>query len=207
MFIDAPTQTADDILVQRGTAAMTTIITSKTTFTPEDLLNLSDAVDYELVDGRLVERRLGNESSVVAGAILTILNVFVRGKRKGFVAGADAGYQCFPGAPDKVRKPDVSYVRAGRMPGDLPPKGFARIAPDLAVEVLAPNDLASEIEEKVSEYLSAGVKLVWVVNPQLKTVRIHRPNGAITGLTATDRISGEDVIEGFECEVAEFFRL
>src|SRR5688572_5220656 len=94
---------------------------TKTAFTPDDLLNLPDSVSYELVDGNLVERKVGSESSVIAAAIITILNVFIRGNRRGFVAGADCGYQCFPDAPDKVRKPDVSCVSAGRLPNDRPP--------------------------------------------------------------------------------------
>jgi Uma2 family endonuclease len=85
-----------------------------------------------------------------------------------------------------------------------------RIVPDLAVEVISPNDLASEIDEKVAEYLAAGVRLVWVVHPRLKSVRIHRPASAKLGpvsvVGGSDKINGEDVLEGFECEVAEFFR-
>ena len=142
-------------------------------FTPEDLLSLPDAVDYELVDGNLVERKMGSESSVIAGIILTILSNFIRGKRMGCVAGADCSYQCFPDAPNKVRKPDVSFVRSGRLPGDKSPTGHTKIAPDLAVEVLSPNDNASEIDDKIVEYLAAGVKLVWVVNPTSRTVRVH----------------------------------
>ena len=176
------------------------------TYTPEDLLSLPDAVDYELVDGNLVERKMGSESSVIAGIILTILNNFIRGKRMGYAAGADCSYQCFPDAPDKVRKPDVSFVRSGRLPGDKPPKGHTKIAPDLAVEVISPNDLASEIDDKVAEYLAAGVKLVWVVNPTSRTVRTH-PSANSGILTANDTITGGDVLPGFECRVAGFFEI
>jgi Uma2 family endonuclease len=176
------------------------------TYTPEDLLSLPDAVNYELVDGILVERKMGSESSLIAGIILTLLNNFIRGKRVGLVFGADCGYQCFPDAPDKVRKPDVSFVASGRLPGDRPPKGHTKIAPDLAVEVISPNDLAYEIEDKVAEYLAAGVKLVWVVNPASRTVRVQAgPNGAI--LRSDDTITGGDVLPGFECRVAEFFEI
>jgi len=176
------------------------------TYTPEDLLSLQDAVNYELVDGNLVERKMGSESSVIAGIIVTILSNFIRGKRMGYVAGADCSYQCFADAPDKVRKPDVSFVAAGRLPGDRPPKGHTKIPPDLAVEVISPNDLAYEIEDKVAEYLAAGVKLVWVVNPASRTVRVQSgPNGAI--LRSDDTITGADVLPGFECRVAEFFEI
>ena len=176
------------------------------TYTPEDLLSLPDAVNYELVDGNLVERNSGSESSVIAALIATVLNNFIRGKRIGLVFGADCGYQCFPDAPEEVRKPDVSVVASGRLPGDKPPKGHTKIAPNLAVEVISPNDLAYEIEDKVAEYLAAGVKLVWVVNPASRTVRVHSgPNSGI--LRSDDTITGGDVLPGFECRVAEFFEI
>ena len=81
------------------------------------------------------------------------------------------------------------------------------IVPDLAVEVVSPNDLSEEVEEKVDEYLRAGVRLVWVVHPQRKTIRIHRADGTVQDLRQTDELSGEDVIAGFRCPVSEVFRL
>ena len=157
---------------------MTVATVSKTRFTPEELEALPNAVDFELVDGELVERKMGTESSFVAAIIVTILNNFIRGRNLGLVLGADCGYQCFPDAASKIRKPDVSFVCAGRLPNDRPPRGYTKIAPDLVVEVLSPGDLATEIEEKVGEYLAAGVKLIWIVSPTTKTVRILRPASA-----------------------------
>jgi len=84
-------------------------------------------------------------------------------------------------------------------------EGFLRIHPDLAVEVLSPNDTAYEIDEKVEEYLAAGVPLVWVVNPEKRIVEIHRKDGTVSKLRSTDEISGEDVLPGFRCPVAAFF--
>src|SRR4051795_8542847 len=118
-------------------------------FTPEDLLRLPDAVNYELVDGKLVERNMGMESSRVAARILALIAFFLRDGRQRLLFGADGSYQCFPEAPDKVRRPDVSFIRDGRLPGDRAPEGHCRIPPDLAVEVVSPNDLAYEVEEKV----------------------------------------------------------
>ena len=88
-------------------------------FTPDDLLRMPDAVNYELVDGKLVERNMGMESSLIGMRIGHRLSSFVEDRRLGLLFGADAGYQCFPDAPDKVRKPDVSFIRSGRLPGDL----------------------------------------------------------------------------------------
>jgi Uma2 family endonuclease len=178
-------------------------------FTPEDLLRLPDAVSYELVDGELVERHMGMESSVIAARIIYRIAEYLDKHHGGLVAGADASYQCFPDAPDKVRKPDVSFIRGGRLEGDRPPAGHCRIVPDLAVEVLSPNDLAYEVEEKVAEYLDAGVTLIWIVNPPTRRVRIIRPASAPPGssfeLGETGVVSGEDVLPGFSCPVKRFF--
>ena len=177
--------------------------------TPDDLLKLPDSVDYELVDGRLVERHMGMESSEIAARLVGLLIMFLRDHRLGRVFGADASYQCFPDAPQKVRKPDVSFVRAGRFPGDRAPKGHGKIPPDLAVEVVSPGDFSDEVEEKVVEYLAAGVPLVWVVHPTTRTVRVHRPasspRGVVSQLGEGDALDGEDVLPGFSCPVKSLF--
>jgi Uma2 family endonuclease len=175
----------------------------ETRYTPEDLLALPEPVQYELVDGQLVERNMGALSSLIGLTLGHFMRAHCEPKH-GWVFGADCGYQCFPDDPNKVRKPDVSFVRRERLPGG-PPKGHIRLAPDLAAEVLSPNDLATEVETKVQEYLGAGVKLVWVVNPDLRTVRVHRADGSITGLSEHDELDGEDVLSGFRCRVGELF--
>jgi Uma2 family endonuclease len=91
-----------------------TVAENKTRFTPDDLLNMPDAVGYELVDGQLVERKMGTESSIIAMLIGHILSSFVKPRKLGFVAGSDCSYQCFADEPDKVRRPDVSFIAAGR---------------------------------------------------------------------------------------------
>jgi Uma2 family endonuclease len=186
-----------------------TIANPGSLFTPDDLLRMEGAVNYELVDGKLVERHMGMESSEIAARVVLLVGMFLRAQSIGRLFGADAGYQCFPNSPRKVRKPDVSFIRAGRLPGDRAPAGHCLIAPDLAVEVISPGDLAYEVEEKVAEYLQAGVPLVWVVNPPTRTVRIHRPKssprGPVAELSGDDAITGEDILPGFSCKVSEFF--
>jgi Uma2 family endonuclease len=182
---------------------------SHTPFTPEDLLNLPDAVRYELVDGNLVERHMGAESSAIAAKIIVLLGMFLRGRRLGELFGSDTSYECFADAPGKVRRADVGFVRLDRLPGGRPPKGHLRVAPDLAVEVVSPNDTSEEVDEKVQEWLAAGVPLVWVVSPAIRAVRVYRPrtapNGRVSLLSFDDTISGEDVLPGFSCPVREFF--
>ena len=150
------------------------VITSSAPVTPEALLTMPDAVKYELIDGKLVERNMGMESSEIALRIAVLIAMFLRARQIGHLFGADASYRCFVDSPTKVRKPDVSFIRSGRLPGEKAPTGHCSIAPDLAVEVISPGDLVYEVEEKVAEYLGAGVALVWVVHPPTRTVRIHR---------------------------------
>jgi Uma2 family endonuclease len=172
---------------------------------PEDLLTLPDGADFELVGGKLVERHVSTLTSVVAVKLARRLDVFCEPLGLGWVLGPDAGFPCFPDAPNKVRRPDVSFVRRERLGIRQLAEGFVRVAPDLAVEVVSPRDLAYEVEEKIEEYLAAGVRLVWVVNPQARSVRIHRLDGSVSVIHAADALSGEDVIAGFACRVGELF--
>lgn len=178
---------------------------------PEDFLALPDSVAYELVDGKLVARQMGAESSAIAAAISFVLKQFLRGKRLGHLFDSEASYQCFQDAPKKLRRADVSYVRRGRFPNDEVPKGQILIVPDLVVEVISPRDRAEAVHDKVGEYIAAGVPLVWVVYPGSRTVAVHRPAAAAAGpmtkLSAADSITGEAVIPGFTCRVAEFFEI
>lgn len=184
---------------------MSTVVTK--TYTPEDLLTMQDGDDYELVDGNLVERKMGAESSFVAGRTERILAQFCEPRGAGLVFPEGTSYQCFPDAPGKVRRPDTSFIRFGRLPDDRLPKGHILIAPNLAVEVASPNDLVYEIDEKVEEYLAAGVELVWVVNPATHTVRVYHPDRPGVMLREKDELTGDDVLPGFRCQVAELFRI
>jgi Uma2 family endonuclease len=180
--------------------------TTKTEYTPEDLLAMPDGDLFELIDGQLVERNMGAESSHIGVRLVRRLDTFCEESGAGWLMGADCGYQCFPEAPGKVRRPDVSFVRKGRFPNEQIPKGHINIPPDLAVEVLSPNDLDFETDEKIEAYLRAGVRLVWVVNPESRTVLIYRADGSIGGLRERDELNGEEVLPGFRCRVAELFQ-
>jgi Uma2 family endonuclease len=176
---------------------------------PEEFLAKRNSGAYELVDGCLVRRPMGAESSWVATRIICILGAFLEGKKLGLLFTSEASYQCFPDAPKKLRRADVSFVRRDRFPDDIVPKAQLKVPPDLAVEVVSPGDNAEELEKKVGEYLSAGARLVWVVYPTGRRVVIRRPATAAAGriaeLLAQDTITGEDVIPGFACPVSRFF--
>jgi Uma2 family endonuclease len=182
---------------------MSTAIATKTQYSPEDLLNMPDSKSYELVDGQLVERKTGIESSWVATQLISRLNWFCQENAIGWVLQADSGYQCFPHAPSRVRKADASFVRYGRFPGGVLPKGWSRVRPDLAVEVVSPNDTTYELDEKLEDYKKAGVPLVWVINPNSRIVWVIRSDGSVNHLSEDCELSGEDVIPGFRCSIRE----
>ncbi len=178
-------------------------IEQTTLFTPEDLLAMPDGDNYELVDGHLVERGMGSWANYVATRLVVLIGCHDLGKNLGKLLSAEASYQCFKG--NRVRKPDVSFIRAGRLPDGRVPEGHIRIAPDLAVEVVSPTDLLYEVDRKVGEYLEAGIGLVWVINPDTRIVTIYRADGSVTVLRESGELDGEGAIPGFRCRVADLF--
>ncbi len=182
---------------------MSTAVATETLYTPEDLLAMPDGKDYELVGGKLVERKMGVKFDWVAGRLHSRLDRFCEEHEVGWALQSECGYQCFPHEPGRVRKPDVSFIRYGRLPGGVLPEGWAKIPPDLAVEVLSPHDTAYELDEKLEDYRKVGVPLVWVINPKSRTVRVHRKDGSGSDLHEADELSGEEVIPGFRCPVRE----
>lgn len=99
-----------------------------------------------------------------------------------------------------VRAPDVAFVRRDRLP-DAPPPGYATLAPDLVIEVLSPDDRPGEVLSKIGDWLVAGTALVWVVDPERRSARVYRGDGTEEHLAEADRLSGETVLPGFECEL------
>jgi Uma2 family endonuclease len=172
---------------------------------PDDLLQLPDGDHYELVDGVPVEKPMGAESDEIGGLLLTQFNNFIRPRKLGRAYPSKTGFQCFPDKPNQVRMPDTSFVATGKLPDERSPEGYIKVAPDIAVEVISPRDLYEEVELKVSEYRSAGVKLIWIVCPKTKSVLIRRLDGTCAEVNATGQLSGEDVLPGFTCAVAELF--
>lgn len=182
--------------------------TLQTRYTPEDLLTMPDGDRYELVDGELVELNMSVLSSYVAGRVYRRLANHNEDVRQVWVFPEGTSYQCFPEAPSKVRKPDTSVIRLERLStADAMTAGHVPITPDLAVEVTSPGDSVYDVDQKIQDYLNAGVCLVWEVNPELRTIVIHRADGTLTRLGENDEITGESVLPGFRCRVGDFFLL
>ena len=177
---------------------------TETRLTPEDLLKITDRPMPELVDGEIVERETGIRSDAIAVLFSYLLMAHVRPLRLGYVLGAHGSYQIFPDF-GKVRIPDVSFIRAERVPEDWPPAGHSRVAPDLAVEVVSPNDLSGDVSTKVEEYHGAGVAVVLVIEPDPKVIRVHRPDGSDRTLRLGDTLELADILPGFRLPVAELF--
>ncbi|MBC8355723.1 MAG: Uma2 family endonuclease [Planctomycetes bacterium] len=174
-------------------------------YSPEELLALPDGKLFELVDGELVGRNMGAKSSLIASELNRHLGNFVSDHQIGYVWGADCSYQIFGDDANKVRRPDGSFIAKGRLENDEAPEGHVQVAPDLAIEVVSPNDLAVYIEGKVDEYLRAGVRLIWVVYPESKHVLIYRSGTTVKRLGVDDELTGEDILPGFTLAISSIF--
>jgi len=144
-------------------------------------------------------------SNLIAAEITGILRNHCRAYNLGWILESELGYRCFPWKPGRIRRADVSFIRADRLSQERLSEGFCSIAPDLAVEVVSPNDLVEKLDEKVDEYLRAGVRLVWIVRAAVRAVEVFRSDRSVSWLWAEDEISGEDVMPGFRCQVGSLF--
>lgn len=120
------------------------------------------------------------------------------------MAACEVMIYCFSGRTHG-RKPDVVYVSLGRLPNREIPNGDIFIAPDLVVEVLSPGNTGLEVDDKLEKYLAAGVALVWIVNPDRRTIRVYRQDGTTHSFHAADVIEDEPVLPGFRLVVGDVF--
>ncbi len=178
-----------------------TALATRPRFTPEDVLRMEPDALYELVDGSLVKKKMSELANETAGLITFALVMHTRTANLGRVL-PEQSFQCFPHDPDVIRRPDVSFIAAARLPAERF-SGHIPIAPDIAVEVVSPNDRFYDLDEKLNDYRLAGVKLVWVVNPELRTVTIYRADGTISRLFDHETLTGDTVLPAFSAKIAE----
>jgi Uma2 family endonuclease len=159
---------------------------------------------FELVDGELVEMpTMGFEASWVSGRLFTLLDTHCLARKFGVPVTAEASYQCFPKRPGLVRKPDVSVILTNPATF-VPPKIHSVTAPGLVIEVASPGNEYTDLVEKVEEFLEAGTQLVWVVEPEIRLVFVHRADGTVTKLREPAELSGESVLPGFSVRLTDF---
>lgn len=170
--------------------------------TEEDLLRApEDGWKHELVDGRLRVSPAGTRHGAVCIRLASALHTFVNERQLGHVFDSSTGFR-LPGG--NIRLPDVSFVAAGRFPGEQLPDGFSDVPPDLAVEVLSPGDRSRDVLDKVGEYLQAGVRLVWVIDPRQRTAVAYKSLTDVRTLGPDGVLDGEDVLPGFHCRLVDW---
>ncbi|GIV15279.1 MAG: hypothetical protein KatS3mg022_0714 [Armatimonadota bacterium] len=183
------------------------VATAKRTYTIDDLWELSHRVRdkrLELVRGELRELAPANEEhGYVAGRMFYVVTHYVATHRLGYTFAAETGF-VLSEEPATVRAPDFAFLSRERAPQEWT-RHFARYVPDLVAEVVSPGDTFSEVTEKVDDWLQAGVRMVWVVDPSKRVVYVYRANQPVRVLHAEDVLTGEDVLPGFECKVSEIF--
>jgi Uma2 family endonuclease len=158
---------------------------------------------YELVDGRVVRMTpVGFRHGRVVMAFGLLLGAHVKGRKLGVVC-TEVGFQ-LTSNPDTVRAPDLAFVEQQRIPS-TDPKGFWPGAPDMAVEVLSPDDRRSDIDRKIEEYLARGVRLAVVLDPDKNSATVYRRLTPPIVLRDEQTIDLDDVVPGFRCTVREVF--
>jgi len=197
-------QTVADLLEGLGGVPPSRVLMTPTpgTATEADVIAIHDRANRlcELVDGTLVEKAMGFEEARFAGLLVLYLGNYVLQHDLGVFLPPDGMMRLFPGL---VRIPDVSFISWERCP-----KGKAAIpdvVPDLVVEILSKSNTRKEMERKLDEYLRAGVRLVWCVDPETRSAWIYEAGGVVRELTEADALDGGEVLPGFRLSPADWF--
>jgi Uma2 family endonuclease len=174
--------------------------------TADELLRLpDDGQRHELIGGKLRTMALnGPEHGRVAVNLAVRIGQYVHANHLGCVYAAGTGFQLTTG-PDTVRAPDFAFVRQERVLAVEHVTGYLPGPPDLAAEVVSPNDRPAEVEEKVASWLAHGTRLVLVVDPRRRTVRVYRPGIPPRTLAEQDVLSGDDFVLGWTLPVRALF--
>ena len=175
--------------------------------TAEELLRLPTGMGkrYELVHGELKTMSpAGSRHGRIAARASIFLGQYIYLKKLGEVFGAETGF-ILRRHPDTVRAPDAAFVAAARIPPEGLPVGYFPGAPDLAIEVVSPDDTAVEVKAKVNEYFEAGARLAWIIYPDTREVAVFKSARESLILSERDILDGGEVIPGFTCPVKELF--
>jgi len=174
--------------------------------TAEQLLEYThEPYQQELVEGKLYEMEPpGAEHGAVTMRIAMLLARAVDEAGLGIVFASEVGFQ-LASDPDTVRAPDVAFIAADRVPETGIPRGYWPGPPDLAIEVVSPNDRHSNVEGKALDWLAAGARAVVVVNPPLRTATVYRSRHDIRIISGHEPLELDDVVPAWSPLVGEFF--
>jgi Uma2 family endonuclease len=180
-------------------------MSTRTQLTADELLALpDDGKRHELIEGELTTMTpAGFQHGEIVARLLRRVATVAEDRDLGVALGAETGFRLSED-PDTVRAPDVAFVSRERLPG-VRQRGYGRGAPDLVAEVVSPSDTYEEVDLKVQQWLRAGTRLVWVVNPRSRTVAVHAPGADVGVLRENDVLDGRGVLPGFSCPVSEIF--
>lgn len=175
-------------------------------FTAAEYAQMTFARPTELVAGELAEQPMPTiQHGAVCAAITMLLGYWARMGRHGAVMSNDS-FVMTDRNPDTVRGPDCLFISAAKLPnGKLPAEGILTFPADLTIEVLSPSDRWTEVLDKVLEYLRSGVTEVWVIDPEQRSVTIHRPDVAALHFDGDDLLTRPEFLPGFECRVSDLF--
>lgn len=203
----AVTTTLDDRLADLGGISPSRIraIPPPGSATLADLIEAQRTDDrlYELVDGTMVEKPMGWQESLLAMVLGRLLGDFLESKPIGVVTGPDGTTRLFG---KTVRAADVAFFSWDRMPdGKLPTHPVPELVPDFVIEVLRVGNTRGEMARKRREYFQAGVRLVWMLDPQSRTVAVYSDPETFRVATDDEIIDGGDVLPGWTVKLAELF--
>ena len=176
--------------------------------TAADLLQLyGQGIRGELIQGVLHETMpAGYAHGKIITKLVFLLNAFIIPRKLGSLTASDSGVW-LERDPDTVREPDIAYFSAAKIPLDAMDSGYAEVPPDLVVEIVSPSDSRREVFDKARMWLRYGVDLVWVVQPDTRTVDVYESGRAVVTLAEDDVLDGLAVLPGFTCAVSDIFNM
>jgi Uma2 family endonuclease len=171
--------------------------------TAEEFATLPNHEHANLINGEVISVMPPNPlHGMIALKFARILGDWLEQSKAG-IAGTDGGF-ILGRNPDRVRGPDVWFIRSERIPEFS--EGFWEVAPDVVVEIISSSDTADVIKEKLQDYFRAGTQLVWLLYPRFKQVETRTPNGNMQIFEVEDKLES-DLLPGFSCKVSELFIL
>ena len=185
---------------------MNTVPPDTAIVTPVDLLAMRDeAIGYDLVGGKLRERRKTMLTNLITGNICSAIHKATRDS--GWTVTCGVGFQCFWDA-GRIRRADVAYHHVTRLTMEqVRADGHCTVVPDLVVEVVGPTELFHDLTEKRMDWLEAGARLVWIFFPRTQTIEAYWADGSVREFRRTDILTAEPVLPEFRVPVADLFKL
>ncbi len=174
--------------------------------TPDEWTPSIEGVRCEWVDGRWLERpNMGLEAALISTRLMLFVGIHVTAARAGWCMSHECGYKIFAHEPGRVRFPDGSFISSAKLEAGKIPRGHTQVVPDLIFEVVSPNDKAEEIDERLDDFIRAGVRLAWVIIPRTRRIYVYLQGIPTHRLGPGDVLDGADVLPGFACPLDDLF--